>query len=235
MKGEEVRGPDYNKKKQAVERVNELIMSSGLDQYGFDDIDMQSFDDMTLEQINEIKSSAEYVAGKINAMNSKNIIKISVSSGDIHGAVGDWSPPDGFEMLKNDSFHVTIISPQTIANFKDLLSENEYSDLIESVNDMGRPAVILSKNIGLAIRPEKKTYALAIENQQEFENYRDEIIDKISSAVKPLGSRVNPMNWWFERGEADRDRFFHVSIANDGDGWPTNSVADIRESDFEVS
>jgi hypothetical protein len=235
MKGEEERSPDYNRKKQAIERINELVMSSGLGQYGFDEIDMQDIDNMTLEQLNDIKSSAEDVVGKINAMGSGNIIKIHVSSGDVRGAIGDWEPPDGFEILKNDSFHVTIISPQTVASFKDLMGEDEYSSLKGSIEEMDHPTVILSKDIGLAIRPEKKTYALAVENQQEFEDYRDEIVDKISSALKPLGSRVNPMNWWFERAEPDRDRFFHVSIANDGDGWPTSSVSDIRESDFEVS
>ncbi len=89
------------------------------------------------------------------------------------------------------------------------------------------------ENIGLASRPAKETFALAVENQQDFEEYRDKIIKKISDALRPLGRKVqNTMTWWFNRASPDIKRFFHVSIANDGGGWPTSSVPDVNKSDF---
>ena len=40
------------------------------------------------------------------------------------------------------------------------------------------------------------------------------------------------MNWWLKAAPYEKNRFFHVSLANDGEGWPTNSISDISAADI---
>ena len=233
MQGKAVTSPDWNRKKMAIKDLNKMIDEFKLKDYGVEGIYEENFDKtFELSELINKREFAEDIVGKIKAMNSGNIIHVPVSSSDVFGAIGDWKPPEGFDFLINNSFHVTVISPQTVANFKLSLGDTEYNNLRADIEKIKAPNPILSKDIGLAARASKQTFALAVKNQEEFKEYRDDIVEKISDALRPLGRKVNPMNWWFERAAPDIDRFFHVSIANDGGGWPTSSVADIRGSDF---
>lgn len=117
--------------------------------------------------------------------------------------------------LPDDKLHVTLTSIKNCKANKDTLKSSLPTDLVA-------PKIILGETI-IAERPEvgKKSFVVAVENQDELKAFVDEVYTKMGLE--------NP----------EPERFFHITIANNvenkkspGVADPFGSIGDITKNDF---
>ena len=243
MQGKKVRGQDFNRKKQIVLNINEDILTNGLEEYGMSALsdNLDDIDEMTMDEISKIRGEVLDLSIKVKSLSPSKLIYVPVDPNYIYEVLDGKAPPEGYSFLKNESFHVTIISPQTMSNVSEILREDDFEELMQNIQGFASsnsPDVKLGSTIGHALRSKndgrevKASYVLPVENQEELSEYRDSVVLIISDFIKDKNPRENPNNWWFKRHENDSYRYFHVSIANRDEGWPTYSVADVREEEI---
>lgn len=120
--------------------------------------------------------------------------------------------------LPKDKLHVTLTS---IANFKNVPYKEDFE-----LSSVEIPQVILG-DAKFVYRGEtrddrgylnggKTTYVVAIENQDELREYVNELYESLGLS--------NP----------EPNRFFHVTIANNAEGDPFQSIGNVDKEDFEL-
>lgn len=118
--------------------------------------------------------------------------------------------------LPEDKLHITLTSIKSCKDIKGVLK----SDLPKDI----QPPRIELGEVTIAERPEasKKSFVVAISNQEELKKYVDEIYSRLGVA--------NP----------EPERFFHMTIANNvenkkmpGVADPFGSIGDITKNDFK--
>lgn len=121
----------------------------------------------------------------------------------------------GLFPLPDDKLHITLTSIKNCKANKDVLKSNLPTDVVV-------PKIILGETT-IAERPEsnKKSFVVAIENQDELKAFVDEIYSKMGLE--------NP----------EPERYFHITIANNvenkkspGVADPFGSIGDVTQNDF---
>lgn len=121
------------------------------------------------------------------------------------------------------SYHVTLIGRASLAAVAPDLAE-VWPQVLASMRDP--PVPVLRPVLALAVdrRKHKRTWFLRVENQADFAQY---VRDLAACLARYLGG--------VDFQHRERDRFFHVSVANDRAGDPIRSIGAITRQDWQRS
>ena len=137
------------------------------------------------------------------------------TKGEIKALFSKSSEAAGLFPLPDEKLHITLTSIKNCKANKDVLKSSLPTDVVA-------PKIILGDTI-IAERPEssKKSFVVAVENQDELKSFVDEVYTKMGLQ--------NP----------EPERFFHITIANNvenkkspGAADPFGSIGDITQNDF---
>ena len=137
------------------------------------------------------------------------------TKGEIKTLLSKSDELSGLFPLPDDKLHITLTSIKNCKANKDVLKSNLPTDVVV-------PKIILGETT-IAERPEsnKKSFVVAIENQDELKAFVDEVYSKIGLE--------NP----------EPERYFHITIANNvenkkspGLADPFGSIGDVTQNDF---
>lgn len=109
--------------------------------------------------------------------------------------------------LQEEKTHITLTS---IKNFKPYMDNFE-----DHISNIEIPSIKLGEAVFVR-RDEidKISYVISIENQEELKRYVDSLYEELGLE--------NP----------EPDRFFHITIANNKEGNPYESIGDVTKADF---
>ncbi|MEO8497716.1 MAG: metallophosphoesterase [Planctomycetota bacterium] len=136
---------------------------------------------------------------------------------DVHPARRDWQLPSDATPLP--SFHVTLIGRKVFL---------EYMDAMVGVWEFVRrtlplpPYPELDTRVKLATDEHRKTWFLDIVNQDDFSDYARQLTTILDAEFRHCMGIGFP--------NAETDRYFHMSIANNQGGDPLKSIGAIRPS-----
>lgn len=163
-------------------------------------------------------SQSSDVEFKVN----KGIIALSVPKDQIINAAIKASEDAGLIALQNDAFHITLLSNKSFNKLAPYINELDLSDISVTRPIYRKDKLFITKRDEL----NKVSSFLEVENQNEFSEIVSQILNKL---IELAGSK--DISFGYENlTEYDKNRFFHVSVANT-DGNPYSSIGDIKRED----
>lgn len=122
--------------------------------------------------------------------------------------------------LSSNRYHVTLISIRTLKPVKKELRAF-WPEILKNLPRAPVPQFDTRPRVARRDEGNKETWFLQVTNQDELRSYVQMIENAIRTKIPSY--------------EGNEDRFFHLSIANNRNGNPFESIGDINKSDVEES
>lgn len=174
--------------------------------------------------ITEDESDSNYTQAKLTA-GIGMILKLDSDKKKEVDSIEIPQEPNGSEMTKipSDNLHITLTSIRNL----DALKNNKFSIpiFIQNIKYYIKPPNVELGEAKFVYRDEegnrvyspggKVTYVVAIKNQDDIRRYVNDIYDEL------------------ELENPEPNRFYHITLANNMEGNPMNSIGSVDEKDFQ--